>query len=96
VLVLRYPADLPVAEVAATLGCSVGTVKSTASRGAARLARILTQNEWTATKLTHTPSAGSQNWPSRAPLSRSELAFGRQRILGREDVATWHSGMVPT
>ena len=42
VLVLRYWADLPVAEVAATLGCSAGTVKSTASRGAARLAGILT------------------------------------------------------
>lgn len=42
VLVLRYWADLPVAEVAEILGCSEGTVKSTASRGAARLARILT------------------------------------------------------
>src|SRR5215471_14398447 len=42
VLVLRYWADLPVAEVAATLGCSAGTVKSTASRGVARLAGILT------------------------------------------------------
>jgi RNA polymerase sigma-70 factor (sigma-E family) len=38
VLVLRYWADLPVAEVAGILGCSEGTVKSTASRGAARLA----------------------------------------------------------
>ena len=42
VLVLRYWADLPVAEVAEILGCSRGTVKSTASRGAARLARVLT------------------------------------------------------
>lgn len=41
VLVLRYWADLPVAEVAHILGCSEGTVKSTASRGAARLARVL-------------------------------------------------------
>jgi len=49
VLVLRYWADLPVAEVAATLGCSAGTVKSTASRAAGRLARILTQ---------HQPAAG--------------------------------------
>jgi RNA polymerase sigma-70 factor (sigma-E family) len=44
VLVLRYWADLPVAEVAAALGCSAGTVKSTASRGAGRLAQILTEN----------------------------------------------------
>lgn len=37
VIVLRYVADLPEAEVAATLGCSVGSVKSRASRGLARL-----------------------------------------------------------
>ena len=41
VLVLRYFLDLPEAEVAATLRCSVGTVKSTASRGLARLERTL-------------------------------------------------------
>ena len=43
VLVLRYWDDLPVAEVAGILGCSAGTVKSTASRAAARLARTLTR-----------------------------------------------------
>ena len=37
VIVLRYWEDLPETEVAAILGCSVGTVKSTASRGLARL-----------------------------------------------------------
>jgi RNA polymerase sigma-70 factor (sigma-E family) len=37
VVVLRYWEDLPEAEVAEILGCSVGTVKSTASRGLARL-----------------------------------------------------------
>jgi RNA polymerase sigma-70 factor (sigma-E family) len=37
VLVLRYFEDLPEAQVAELLGCSVGTVKSTASRGLARL-----------------------------------------------------------
>lgn len=41
VVVLRYVADLPEAEVAATLGCSVGTVKSQASRGLARLRAAL-------------------------------------------------------
>jgi len=41
VLVLRYFVDLPEREVAAALGCSLGTVKSTASRGLARLQREL-------------------------------------------------------
>jgi RNA polymerase sigma-70 factor (sigma-E family) len=37
VLVLRYFEDLGEADIAATLGCSVGTVKSQASRGLDRL-----------------------------------------------------------
>lgn len=37
VLVLRYWEDLSEADTAATLGCSVGTVKSQAARGLARL-----------------------------------------------------------
>ena len=41
VLVLRYFLDLPESEVAAALGCSLGTVKSTASRGLARLEQTL-------------------------------------------------------
>jgi RNA polymerase sigma-70 factor (sigma-E family) len=41
VIVLRYLADLPEVEVAAALGCSVGTVKSRASRGLARLREAL-------------------------------------------------------
>ena len=41
VLVLRYWEDLSESDVAALLGCSVGTVKSTASRAAARVAHDL-------------------------------------------------------
>jgi RNA polymerase sigma factor (sigma-70 family) len=37
VLVLRYWDDLPETEVAVALGCSVGTVKSQASRALSRL-----------------------------------------------------------
>jgi RNA polymerase sigma-70 factor (sigma-E family) len=41
VIVLRYWLDLPEAEVADVLGVSAGTVKSTASRGLARLRQTL-------------------------------------------------------
>ena len=41
VLVLRYYADLDVAEVAATLRIGPSTVRSTTTRGLAALARLL-------------------------------------------------------
>jgi RNA polymerase sigma-70 factor (sigma-E family) len=44
VLVLRYYADLDVAEVAATLGISPSAVRSTATRGLAALARVLRED----------------------------------------------------
>ena len=44
VLVLRYYAGLSEAEIAATLGISAGTVKSTAARGLATLARALKES----------------------------------------------------
>ena len=40
-LVLRFLDDLPEAEVAAALGCSVGTVKSHTHRGLARMRTLL-------------------------------------------------------
>ena len=45
VVVLRYLDDLSEAETAAVLGCGVGTVKSQASRGLARLREALTDDE---------------------------------------------------
>jgi RNA polymerase sigma-70 factor (sigma-E family) len=45
VLVLRFFYDLPVDEVAETLGCSDGTVKSQTSRGLATLRRLLDEQE---------------------------------------------------
>jgi len=45
VLVLRHLADLPEAAVAEVLGCSVGTVKSNASRARAALRAVLTIEE---------------------------------------------------
>jgi RNA polymerase sigma factor (sigma-70 family) len=41
VLVLRYYSDLSELEIADVLGCSVGTVKSQASRGLARLRAVV-------------------------------------------------------
>jgi RNA polymerase sigma-70 factor (sigma-E family) len=45
VVVLRYVADLPEDAVAAALGCSVGTVKTHASRGLAALRAALSDEE---------------------------------------------------
>ncbi|WP_433206994.1 SigE family RNA polymerase sigma factor [Dactylosporangium sp. CS-047395] len=45
VLVLRYWEDLGEAETAAVLGCSVGSVKSQASRGLVRLRALLESGE---------------------------------------------------
>jgi RNA polymerase sigma-70 factor (sigma-E family) len=45
VVVLRYVADLPEVDVARALGCSVGTVKTHASRGLAALRHALGDEE---------------------------------------------------
>jgi RNA polymerase sigma-70 factor (sigma-E family) len=46
VLVLRYFADLPEAEVASALGCSIGTVKTHAHRGLRALREILGEDDY--------------------------------------------------
>jgi RNA polymerase sigma-70 factor (sigma-E family) len=58
VVALRYLADLPEAEVAAALGCSVGTVKQHASRGLAALRAALAADP-TATSPTFVPGGSS-------------------------------------
>ncbi|MCI3277191.1 SigE family RNA polymerase sigma factor [Streptomyces cylindrosporus] len=59
VLVLRYFEDLPEADVARILGCSVGTVRSTTHRALARLRTLAP--ELTALD----PAAGERQQPSR-------------------------------
>jgi RNA polymerase sigma-70 factor (sigma-E family) len=49
VIVLRYWADVSEADTADILGCSVGAVKSTASRGLARLRAVLEPDDQTHT-----------------------------------------------
>jgi RNA polymerase sigma-70 factor (sigma-E family) len=44
-VVLRYLEDLPVADVAAAMGCSDGAVKSHAARGLARLREVLAESD---------------------------------------------------
>ena len=50
VIVLRYYLDLSEAETATTLGCSVGTVKSQAAKGAAKLRNSITAASGTRAK----------------------------------------------
>lgn len=61
VIVLRYWEDLSEADVAELLGCSVGTVKSTAYRGLARLREVMGAAE-------EAPSIPSPQ-PERTPSS---------------------------
>ncbi|WP_083419059.1 MULTISPECIES: SigE family RNA polymerase sigma factor [unclassified Pseudofrankia] len=63
IVVLRYLDDLPEAEVAALLGCSVGSVRSQASRGLARLR----DNE----HLAGIGGGGAARWPVRPAGQRS-------------------------
>ncbi|MFE9656983.1 sigma-70 family RNA polymerase sigma factor [Micromonospora sp. NPDC006431] len=43
-VVFRYLEDLPIADVAAAMGCSEGAVKSHAARGLARLREVLAES----------------------------------------------------
>jgi RNA polymerase sigma-70 factor (sigma-E family) len=61
VLVLRYWEDLSEADTAAALQCSIGAVKSQASRGLARLRQAVTAQEAGA------PPSGPSGPPSRMP-----------------------------
>jgi RNA polymerase sigma-70 factor (sigma-E family) len=61
VLVLRYFEDLSESQVSETLGCSVGTVKSTASRGIERLRQSLETTRPSGRNLLPVPSTNGVN-----------------------------------
>lgn len=64
VVVLRYYVDLPEREVAAQLGCSLGTVKSTASRALDKLAAL---DSGTGMPRSGAPTAGPTADPTADP-----------------------------
>jgi RNA polymerase sigma factor (sigma-70 family) len=68
VVAMRYLADLPEGEVAAALGCSVGTVKQHASRGLGALRAALASG--TQPTRSNEPTADA----SSAPVATSHLA----------------------
>ncbi|MET8688794.1 SigE family RNA polymerase sigma factor [Streptomyces sp. NPDC004732] len=67
VLVLRYFEDLPEAEVAAVLGCSVGTVRSTTHRSLARLRGL-------APELAHLDRSDAADRPASSDFSPMEVS----------------------
>jgi RNA polymerase sigma-70 factor (sigma-E family) len=70
VLVLRYWEGLPEAEVAAELGCSVGSVKSQASRGLVRLRGLV--SPWAGLPRPPTAPTADPSTGRRARLSTVE------------------------
>lgn len=83
VLVLRYWEDLSEAQIADLLGCSVGTVKSQASRGLARLRTVLPPPAMDALEATPPPAPARTARPpstARQPGNRrlpADTIFGR-------------------
>ena len=69
VVVLRYWEQRTEAETAALLGCSEGTVKSSAARGLRRLREVAAQR--------HEPETGSAQGPKSRPGTPVKLAEGR-------------------
>jgi len=69
VIVLRYWEQHTEAETAALLGCSEGTVKSSAARGLQRLREVAAQRQ--------EPETGPAQGPKRRPVTPVKLVEGR-------------------
>ena len=78
VLVLRYFNDLSEAETAGALGCTVGTVKSQASRGLAQIRQVANvgkteqaarQTAWPACPRPRLAASQSDSWPGSSSPS---------------------------
>ncbi len=62
VLVLRYWHDLSEAEIAETLSCSIGAVKSSASRGLAQLRKVSPALDLTPASVSSNPMTPASLW----------------------------------
>ena len=79
-MVLRYWGDLSIDQVAATLGCSPGNVKSQSARALAKL-RVLLGDAM--------PERGFQGV---APLGQHQLGAPGPRVAGQADVSDARHG----
>ena len=88
VLVLRYFDDLSEQDTAAALGCSQGTVKSSASRGLARLREVLDQHDLPE------PAVVARPAPLPSPHATRRTTVTTEDLL-RTELRAWADEVAP-